>query len=58
MDDLCPACGEESGITMGYNNMGEEIACANCGKTLLVEYEECWDGEEETQHWWLTVVRP
>lgn len=57
MGDECPVCGKDCGLTMGYDNIGDDFPCASCGAMLCVEYEESFDGEEETQYWWLEAVR-
>jgi len=51
----CPSCGEPSGITLGFDVLCEEVSCQHCQRKLKVDYEEIWDGEDESCYFSLVV---
>jgi len=49
----CSQCGTKIEIDDAWDMMGEIIECPDCGQSLVLEFEEIWDGEEERHIWWL-----
>ena len=57
-DAQCPYCNldiSEYLDTKGIDYGGEGI-CPHCHKKFEVEYDESFDGEEETQYWSINKV--
>ena len=59
MTTKCPKCNHDLGIELygNYDIIGEKVICPSCKTSYEVEYEECWDGEDESCYWWLQEVK-
>ena len=57
----CPNCNEDLDEWFDKNNpcscYGGKFNCPKCNKILECEYDESWDGEDETQYYWLSISK-
>lgn len=54
MSYTCSKCEEDLSSLINWDTLTEEyIECPKCNHKMTVEYDESWDGEEETQYWWV-----
>lgn len=59
MTTKCPKCNHDLGIELygNYDIIGEKVICLSCKTSYEIEYEDYWDGEEETCSWELQEVK-
>lgn len=51
---LCLKCDGDVSDLVNWDTLVElYIECPSCGNKMTVEYDEVWDGEDESQFWWL-----
>lgn len=55
---LCPACGKDSGIVLGWDSLDKYgLVCPHCAAPLEVEYDESYDAETDEESGFFTLVR-